>query len=183
MGAEEESVDSLISELLAWASSGRAAQAASARAHERSLVEQAAADSTWHGLLVDLAEAAAPVAVTTEGRQWSGRLIGVGRDFVVLERASAGPVLVALEAACAVTPSAAAGRPGGRREPALDLGLAGAIEGLAEQRSPVSVWWGAGSATGALSGLGRDYLIVSSDGGPRRPTFIPLIAVEAVELR
>lgn len=182
MGPEEEPVDSLIADLLTWAASARAAEGASSRSQVRSLVDQAAADSTWAGLMVDLAEMAAPVILATTGHQWTGRLVGAGRDFVVLERTGAGPVLVSLGAVTRVSRSGA-GRPGGDRSPALDLGLAGAIEALASERVPVTVWCGATPSKGQLTGLGRDYLALLPDGGRPDPVFIPLVAVDALELR
>jgi hypothetical protein len=207
-----EDVDGLLHRLRDWAAGDRAAAAAAGRSRARSLAEQAAGDATLLGLAVDLAEEAAAVVVSTPSQRWSGRLAGVGADFLLLERSGAGPALLPVEGIAWLERAAASGwappgardrrldeagrpaedwasadsrlRPAGDRRPALALGLAGALEGLAAERAPVCVWSAARPLTGEVLSLGRDVLTLRLDR-PATPSLahIRLARVEAIELR
>lgn len=185
----DDPVDAFVAELSAWAAANRANEAARSRSTVRALVEQAAADSTWSGLAVDLAEAGVAVVAAVAGHRWSGRLVGAGRDFVVLARAAAGPVLIADDALISLTrtepgPRSAGGsRPAGRRRPALDLGLDGALEALVAEGSPVVVWAGGERYEGRLVSLGRDLLTLAPRPGAGDGVHVRLGALDAVELR
>ncbi|HET6873324.1 MAG TPA: hypothetical protein VFH70_01000 [Acidimicrobiales bacterium] len=182
---EEEPIDGILGELMAWAAAARAAEGASERSRTRSLLEQAVADATWSGLMVDLAEDEAPVIVKTAAARWTGRLVGTGQDFVVLERPSAGPVLLRLESVISIGRSGDSVRvnaAAGNRPPPLSLDLAGALEGLVAEGSPVTVWAAGEAIRGRLTGAGRDLVSVRPEGS-RSDLYLRLGALDAVELR
>lgn len=186
--ATEEPADPFLAQLADWAAHSRAAEEATARRTVRQLVDQAAAESTWAGLAVDLAEAETPVVVATAGATWSGRLVGAGRDFVVITRQAAGPVLVAAEAVLTLGrtdrqagQAGSAVRPGGQRRPPLGLDLAGALEALVAEAAPVTAWAGTHRARGRLTSVGRDYLVLIPEGGPGE-VYMTLAALDAVEI-
>ncbi|MGH9074640.1 MAG: hypothetical protein ACRDZQ_11070 [Acidimicrobiales bacterium] len=87
MGAtgSDDQVGRLRADLARWAADSAAAEAAASRTREGWLRRQAAEDSTWSGLTLGWAERGAPVAVATlGGRAHQGRLVAVGRDFLLL---------------------------------------------------------------------------------------------------
>lgn len=143
-----------------------------------------------------MAEARADVTLSVEpGTKVSGRLVGVARDFVVVEARRSNPVLVSTSAITALAPAAQppAGRrgaaggpatesPGGRRRPALELTLAGALDALAGERAPVVVRAGTEPVVGAVVACGEDVVTIRTDGSPR-PVYVPVSAVKWVELR
>jgi hypothetical protein len=108
----DDSLAGFLAELGRWSAADRAGRAATERVHLRALVDRSAAEATVVGLFVDLAEAGAEVTVTlADGHRVNGRLTGVGRDLIAIERRAARPVLVRTEAIAAVIPGRA-GDPG-----------------------------------------------------------------------
>ncbi|MDA8047970.1 MAG: hypothetical protein M0Z30_22505 [Actinomycetota bacterium] len=199
-GWGEPGPDDLLAELSRWAAAERVGRAAGERSRLRALVDQSAAEATWSGILVDLAEVGAEVTLSLRGaRRVVGRLVGTGRDLVVIERARRGPVLVPVGAISSVIPSAGhpppeipgrfgAGRageprPGGQRPPALDLGLADALDALGADGAPVTVHTADESFHGVVSACGQDLVTVRAEGAERRPVHIALGAITCVELR
>jgi hypothetical protein len=181
----EEPSDGILGELMAWAAAARAAEGASERSRARSLLEQAIAEGTWSGLMVDLAEDEASVIVKTATARWTGRLVGTGQDFAVLERTSAGPVLVRLDSVISVGRTddpVRAGAAAGHRPPPLSLDLAAAVDGLVAEGSPVTLWAAGEAIRGRLTGAGRDLLSVRPEGS-RSELYVRLGGVDAVELR
>ncbi len=187
LGGGEPRPDEFLADLARWSAAERATRAASERARTRDLVEQSAATATWSGLLVDLAETASEVTVWLDGgRKLGGRLVGTGRDFVVVEGRGRRPTLVRTGAISALVPAggaAAVERPGGRRRPGLDLSLAAALDGLAADASPVTLYSGTDTVTGVLVACGEDVVTLRADGADRRPVYVPLGRVACVELR
>jgi hypothetical protein len=193
LGGPEPRPEDLLAELARWSATDRAARAASERARTRDLVDQSAATATWSGLLVDLAEAGTDVTVWLEGgRRVTGRLVGTGRDLIVIEDRSGRPVLVRTGAIDALAPngegdgppsSQRSGPPAGRRRPATDLSFAAALDALAAEGSPVKLHSGTEVVTGRLLAAGEDVVTVRSDGAGRRPVHLPLDRVTYVELR
>lgn len=181
----EFEAEDFLARLARWSAADRAARAVSERARTRSLVEQAAGAATWTGLLVDLAEVEARVACSlVGGGKVTGRLVGVGRDFAVVERPGAGPVLIRLDGVTAVAPaSPVLPAPGGDRRPALDLTFAAALDLLAGEGAPVVVRTATEAFTGRVTACGTDVLTMVLEGGARRVVHLPLRAVAAVELR
>jgi hypothetical protein len=197
LGGSRPDPDDLLADLARWSAADRAARAASGRARVRALVDQSAASATWAGLLVDLAEAGAEVVCSLAGgTRVSGRLVGMGRDFAVVERAGARPVLVRTDAITSLAPGAgsgagapgagpgaAPGRPGGQRRPPRDLNLAAALDALAGEGAPVVLRAAGEAITGTVTACGVDMVTLRSEGAARRTVHVPLGAVVCVELR
>jgi len=168
-------VDDLLASFADWAAAERVARAAAERSRARSLGEQAARSATWTGILVDLAERAAQVQVTAGGSKISGRLLCVGRDFLVVEQPSSRPCLVSVEAVDTLAPQPAlplapetAGRPhrpalpGGVSRPALPGGVSRpALPGGVSRPAPP----GGVSRPALPGGVSRP----APPGGSRRP--------------
>jgi hypothetical protein len=178
--------DELVAAFARWAADQRAATAASDRSRERSLREQAGASATWLGVLVDLAEQATAVTAVAAGQRRRGRIVGVGRDFCVLESDHGRTALVLLRAISEVRPDSGAtgGLPAGDRDAAIDLSLIMALALLAEDRHPVGLVTGAGiESTGVLVAAGEDVITLRIDPLGRRLAYVPLSAVAICELR
>jgi hypothetical protein len=177
--------DDLVAALDRWAASQRTASAAASRARERSLREQAATLATWTGVLVDLAELGAPVTAVVANQHRRGRIVGVGRDFFVLDAHPGRTALVRSDAVASLWPEAAAAPlPAGSRGGPIDLSLMTALALLAEERSPVCLATAAGLETaGDLLAAGDDVLTVRTDSSQRRLAYVPLHAVAWCELR
>ncbi len=206
--------------LSGWAAGQRVAGAASGRARLRALTEAAAGSATLAGILVDLAERQAEVAVVCAGPapgdppargaagsgRLTGRLVGVGRDFVVVEQRDRPPVVVRTGALCSVWPLpgtggggdgaggwfAGPGRgdvgsgislPGGDRTAPLALSLDSVLAELAAERAPVAVGTPAGRIEGELVAVGRDVVTLRAPGPARRLVHVPAGSLQWCELR
>lgn len=181
MDEREIGGDDLVRSLAGWAAEQRVIEAAAGRARERSLREQAGAAATFAGVLVDLAERGADVIVGSAGGRRSGRLVGVGRDFCVLEQRIGRPAIVATAAITSVRAAPASESPAGDRAPALELSLAAALGALADDRAPVGLYLDAGETVdGELIAAGQDVVTVRSAA---RVVYVPLRAVMVCELR
>ena len=134
---------------------------------------------------MDLAEHRAVVTVVLGQRHHRRRIVGVGRDFFVVDAAPGRPGLARSDAVASVWPEgAAASLPAGVRRGAIDLSLMMALALLAEERSPVCVATTGGvETTGDLVAAGEDVLTVRTDPSRRRLAYIPLCAVAWCELR
>jgi hypothetical protein len=176
--------DDLVRALERWAAEQRVVEAAASRAHERSLRDQAGASATWTGVLLDLAEQGAEVVLSVAAMRRSGRLVGVGPDYCILEQRSGRPAMLTMSAITSVTPAPSVGAsvsPAGDRPPGLGLSLAAALGALADERTPVSLWAGPGeNIDGDLIAAGQDVVTVRS---ATRTVHIPLRAVLMCELR
>jgi hypothetical protein len=188
----ETTGDRLIASFEKWAAGQRATEHAAARARTAWLTRQSATTATWTGVLLDLAERESFVIVTLGPTHLSGRLVGVGADFCVLEQDNERPAVIALSSVTSVAAAPAgpshSGPPGGHRPPSLELGLLAVLEGLMEERAPLVVHAAssAGRATpveGELAAVGEDVTTVRSTGRPRRTVHIPLAAIVFCELR
>jgi hypothetical protein len=168
-----------------WAASERITEAAASRRRWRSLSEQASASATWTGVLLDLAERAEPVVVCIGADRLTGRLVGLGPDFCVLEQAGGRPAVVRSAAVCSLSPAETrrSETPAGQRFPALELSLASVLEALAGERAPVVVHCGGAPIEGELLSVGSDLVTLRADGQPRRLTHVPLGALTWCELR
>ena len=177
-----------------WAADLDAERAARERSRIRSLRRQAEETTNVVGMLLDLAESAAPVVIRAAGCGWSGVLVAVGPDVVELRR-ERGWALVALEAVTAVE-AVGAVRPGsgrsgsgrsaaglsGRRDAAPGRMLAEALQAIAELQSEVRVACRDGSTSyeGALVMVADGFLVLRT-GGAGPATYVLLSAVGAVE--
>jgi hypothetical protein len=173
--------DSVVAAFARWAAEQRVAEAAGVRSKERSLRDQAAAEATWSGLLVDLAERNCEVELELRSRRVSGRLVGIGRDFCVLEQRGRRPALIPVEGIVAVWRE---GPADGSRFPALDLSFEAALAGLADDRSPVCILLAGGSQVrGELVGSGTGLITVRTGPTARRTVHVRTAHIELCELR
>lgn len=170
-------------ELQRWAAAERAGRAVGERVRSRSLADQDAGSASWAGLLVDLAEQGATVSLLLPGGRLDGRLVGAATDFCVVERAGRRSVLVRMSVIRILTHDGPTRRASGDRRPLLDMTLAAALDGLAAEHSPVTLYLGADRSAGLLVGLGEDVLTLRAETPSRRFTYAPLAAVDAVEVR
>lgn len=173
--------DHLVAAFARWAAQERTAEAAAMRSRERSLRDQAAGGATWSGLLVDLAESRAEVAVDVGSRRWRGRLVAVGRDFCVLEPSGGHPALIRADRIRAIWHEKPAT---GTRFPHLELSFQAALAGLADERAPVRVAIAGGSPiVGELVGSGADLVSIRTEPEARRTVHVRTDQVEVCELR
>ena len=115
-----EDFDALIAAMGAWAADQRAEEAAEGRSRTGWLRRQAAEAATLSGVLVDLAERAAPVTLETLSGPYDGQVEVVTTGLCGLRRPEGGVTLVALPAVTALRgPDRLAT---GDRTPALDAG-------------------------------------------------------------
>ncbi len=184
--ADAQPGNDVVAAFTAWAAEQRTAAAAAGRTRERSQRELAGASATWSGVLVDLAEQTTPVTVAVAGLRRPGRIVGVGRDFCILE-APPRTALISLPAISALAPDlplARADVPAGDRDPTIDLTLVMALARLAEQRAPVTLIAHDGQeSAGDLIGAGEDVLTVRGQPPARRVAYVPLHAVAVCDLR
>ncbi len=167
-----------------WLAEARVDDAARARARQRWLERQAAEETSFGSVLVDLAERGRPVLVqTAAARRHRGRLVGVGVDFVAMHTDSDADVLVATGAIHSMRtepgqPAALSGR-----AVILERHLADAVAALAAERPRVVVATGADAAViGDLVSTGRDVVTLRVDGDTRANVYIPLDAVVEIAL-
>ena len=202
--------DGLLGEIARWVASERVARAAAERSRARSLAAQSVATATWAGVLVDLAERAAPVSVAVTGARISGRMVGVARDFCVVELGDGRPAVIRLDAITEVSTSAGPGgpgsggpgsrapgsrglgsggpgaggsAPGGSRRPAASVSMVDVLEAAAAEASPVSLHTPSGMVNGDLVALGQDVVTLRDPGPSRRRIHVPLSAVAVCVLR
>jgi hypothetical protein len=144
--------------------------------------------ATWLGLLVDLAEQKAAVTAVVAGQRRSGRIIGVGRDFCVLQSEQGRTALIGAHEISQLWPDpdlgTAEGLPAGDRSPSVDLPLISALALLAEERSPVGLVSSGGvETTGELAAVGDDVLTLRTAPPARRLVHLPVGSVAVCELR
>ena len=167
----------LLDHLARWAGEARAEEAAAERVEQRLLEQIAAEEATFAGVCLDLAERTAPVVVrTVAGRTHRGRVITVGRDFLVVRDQGGPPLLLALGAVASVRlgPGERAGTAPSGRAAAFEAGLAAVLAGVAPERPRVQVL-SAGEqqpVTGELRTGGRDVAAVRLDGEPPATVYL-----------
>jgi hypothetical protein len=181
--ADEQPGDELVRAFARWAAGARAQSAAEDRARQRWLGEQATSTANVQGLLVDLAEQAAPVVLWLPDHRCVGRLIGVGRDFCVVSQTNRRPTVVALQWLSAISPERAAPLPAGDRPPALELSLVGAFAAMAEERLPVSIKVRSKTVEGEIHSVGEDVVTLRGHPPGRQMVHVPIGAVISCELR
>jgi hypothetical protein len=166
--------------------------AARARSHERGLRQVAVEEATFAGLALDLAERGVGVICrTAAGRPHRGRIVAVGRDFLVVRDGARPPVFAALAATTVLRPEPAAGAGvgsggdvSGSRTAPLDVGLAAALSRLAVERPRVQVT-SVGDPeplAGELRSVGLDVATVHLDGDGRLVAHVRLATVADVTL-
>jgi hypothetical protein len=163
-----------------WAAEARVDEAARARSRERWLRRQAEESTTVAGVLADLRDTGATVAVQTRGGTYQGVVRAVGADFVALTPVAGGhaEVVVALAALEHVRT-----RPGvpavvGDRPVTAGGCLADVVAGLAEDRAMVQVITGSGEVVaGEVTTVGLDVVTLRTPTRPPGVVYVPLAAV------
>jgi hypothetical protein len=177
----------LTARLERFAAAARVDEAARGRARERWLRRAASEEATVRGVLVDLAERRAPVAVhTTAGRAHNGEICAVGGDFVALRTRAGTDVLVACDAVVAVRTRPGAPVATGDRPLRLGIDLAQVLDRLAAERERVLLVPRSGADASAVAGVlvaaGHDVLTVRLDGDPPATAYVPAATVGEVAL-
>lgn len=168
--------------LRAFTDQARRDDAAETRRREQWLRRQAEEDGTFHGLLVDLTERRAALAVhTSAGRVVRGHPVVLGLDFVAIAGPQQGTTLVPLAMVVGVSPEPGSAPSVGDRPEATAATFAGALADLATDRPHVSIHTGpAGSTAGTLWSTGRDFATVRSSSGD---LYVPFAAVNDLTWR
>ena len=157
--------DEFLRALDALVSDAMAESAARERSQERVLRDVAAAEATFLGIALDLAEQGTSViARAASGRTHRGRVLAVGRDFLVLRDGVKPPVFLAIAALSSLRP-----QPGwsegveaaGARTAPLEVSFAALLAGLA----------------GELRSAGLDVLTIRLDGDRRLVTHVRVGAI------
>lgn len=176
---------SFASRLDRWVADARADDAAAQRARERWLRSVAEQEATFTGVLLDLAERSAGIAVTTTaGRRLVGAVEAIGADFVALRVAAGRQVLVALAAISVIRTAPSVEDTVGDRVVTAELTLAEALAGLAADGARVLVVSPAGaeSVAGTLRSVGQDVVVLRTDAEPAASAYVPLAAISEVVL-
>lgn len=183
----EGGAEALLVAFARWAADEQLAESGRQRSRERWLRHQAAGSATFSGVLTDLAEARAAVALTTPARRWTGTMVGVGRDFCVLEDPGGFGVLVSTPSLTLVTTTDRGrhpGEPGGDRTPPLALRLIDALGVLAGLRHPVRLSLGPEDhVAGDLTAVGIDLVTVRLERPARTVAHVPISRIQACQPR
>jgi hypothetical protein len=175
--------DDLLARLDRWVSDARTDEAAAARARERWLKQAAEETATFAGILLDLAERAAPVVVVVRGeRRHRGVVAAVAADFCILRSPAGRDVLLSFAGIASVRIDATTSAPTGDRAVHVDLGLAEALAALAADRPRLLVVTGIEGLAGELRAVGLDVLTVRLDGDPASNAYVPISAIIEVSL-
>jgi hypothetical protein len=167
-----------------WAADARVDEAARLRARERWLRRQAQEEGTLVGVLADIAERGAPVAVHVRGgRRHRGEVRAVGVDFAALRSARA-DVIVALAAVTSVRTLPGAAPTIGDRPVATSRRLVDVLGELAAERATVVLAMAGGNdrVAGALRSVGEDVVVVrvAEDGRAGVTAYVPIAAIDEV---
>ena len=188
MGDEVSGDDEFLRSLDSLVADAVAESAARERSQERVLRDVAAAEATFLGVALDLAEGGVGVVVRcSSGRAHRGRVLAVGRDFLVLRDGVKPPVFLAAWAVSSLRPqpgwSADSVEAAGARTAPLAVSLAALLGGLAGNRPRVQVVAaGEEPVAGELRSAGADVLTVRLDGDRRLVTHVRLGAVSELVL-
>ena len=176
--------DDLTDALHRFAAESQVDEAAAGRARQRWLEQQAAEETTFAGVLADLADRGRPVLVhTSAGRRHRGLLRARGADFVSISTDVGGDVLVALRAVTSVRSQPRDGAAHSGRAVALELTFAAAVAALADDRPRVAVATAdETTVNGQLRAVGQDVMTLRVDGDTRANVYIPLGAVTDVSV-
>ena len=181
-----EDVEAMLADLARWTADERAGEAARSRMQERWLRRQAEEEARFGGVLLDLAEAAAGVAIrTTSGRTVHGQIAAVARDFCAVRHAGMATFLAfAAIATVRPEPGFRAGDAASGRAAPVGAGLGEVLGGLAGDRPRVRVVvdGGGDAVAGELRSVGADVVTLRLDGDAGTPLYLPLTSVREVTL-
>jgi hypothetical protein len=145
-----------------------AEETARERSQMRVLRQIAEEEATFLGVAVDLAERGGlVVARTSSGRAHRGRVLAVGRDFVVVRDGVGTPAFLTAWALSSLRPQpgTAMADTAGSRASALGVGFAALLVGLAAERPRVQVAAvGDEPVAGELRSAGVDVVTLRLDG-------------------
>jgi hypothetical protein len=166
-----------------WLAEGRVDAAAAERARRWWLERQASEESSIAGVLLDLAERSAPIAVrTARGRVARGPVAALGADFVVVREARVGDVVIPLRSVATVRGMPGDDPAGGDRPAAFSVVLADALVELAADRPLVFVAAGDDEFRGELRSAGTDVIAVTTASVDRDVVHVALGAVDHLVL-
>lgn len=173
--------DDPLAGLAAWVADARVDDAAAHRSRHRWLVRQAAEDTGLRAILTELAAAGAWAQLRTRsGRGFTGRLVAVGRDHVVVAGDGTGEVVVPLGALAVVRRLAAPidPAPGPDDGPPVES-LAGRLVELSAERPLVVVGVGDEEIRGELRSAGPDVVtIVTAEVGAAGTVHVAQAAID-----
>lgn len=160
----------------------RRADAVDSRRRQQWLRRQAEDEGTFHGLLVDLTEREAALALHTRaGRVVRGRPVTLGADFIAVEGAQNGTVVVPLAMLMSVSPEPGVAGSVGDRPETTSATFAATLGDLAAERPHVTLHTtAAGRVAGTLWSVGQDFGVVRSPSGD---TYVPFNSVNDLSWR
>lgn len=173
----------MLDELERWAAEARARDAAEGRTRERDLRRAASEDAGFVGCLLDLAELAGTVVITTvRGTTHAGRIVAVGDDFAGLRTMGDRVVLIAFATIADVSPAPTmrAAPHASRAAPTLEVSLGDMLASAAATGSRLSVRCGERLLNGEVRSVGLDVITIQSPGPPPRPSYVMLRSVSEV---
>lgn len=175
-------VTSFSTRLDRWVAEARIDEAALGRARERWLREVADQEATFGGVLMDLAERAAPVAIHAQGgRRLHGTIRVIGADFVAVELTTGAAVLVATRAISQVRTAPHVRSTVGDRVVRTELRLTDVLSELAADREHIAVVTGGGDTiAGELRSVGHDVVVLRTDAAQPASAYVPVPTIDEV---
>jgi hypothetical protein len=174
--------DGLAARIDRWAADARVDEAARLRARERWLRHQAEEEGSLAGVLADVAERGASLALHVRGgRRHRGEVAALGSDFVALRSAGA-DVIVALAAVTSMRTLPGEASTIGDRSVATSHRLVDVLAGLAAERAAVLLVLAGGdeAVAGALRSVGQDVVGMRVAGGAAVTAYVPVGAIVEV---
>jgi hypothetical protein len=174
--------DGLAARIDRWAADARIDEAARLRARERWLRHQAEEEGSLAGVLADVAERGASIALHVRGgRRHRGEVAALGSDFVALRSAGA-DVIVALPAVTSVRTLPGEAATIGDRSIGTWHRLVDVLAGLAAERAAVLLVVADGdeAVAGVVRSVGQDVVGVRVAGGPTVTAYVPVGAIVEV---
>lgn len=180
-------IETFLADLARWTADTRSSEAAGSRTRERWLRQQAAEEARFSGVLLDLAEQGAGVAVrTTTGRTLHGHIAAVANDFCVLRHEGGMATLLTFSAVATVRPEAGhrSGEADSARLTPPALSLAEVLFRLAPDRPRlrIVVEGGGEVLAGELRSVGTDVATLRLEGDPPGTVYLQLGSVREVTL-
>jgi hypothetical protein len=173
--------DGLAARIDRWIADARVDEAARLRAREHWLRRQAEEGGRLAGVLADVAERGAPVALHLRGgRRHGGEVAAVGADFIAL-RSTGANVIVAQAAVTSLRTLPGEPSTIGDRPVATDHRLVDVLAGMAAERAPVLlVLDGDETVAGSLRWVGQDVVGMRVAGGATVTAYVPVGAIVEV---
>jgi hypothetical protein len=160
-----------------WAADARVDEAARLRARERWLRHQAEEEGSLAGVLADVAERGASVALHVRGgRRHRGEIAALGADFIALRSAGA-DVIVVLPAVTSLRTLPGEAPTIGDRSIGTSHRLVDVLAGLAAERASVLLVLADG---GVVLWVGQDVVGVRVAGGAAVTAYVPVGAIVEV---